>query len=198
MSSVWNQGWWSCWGRVQPPVQSPFSVWLKAQVSTKPDGVQGVCLGSLGRGHTAWLSARGLGRWFIPCEGCYLMGVTWDRVQKCKCRYCLLSQHILGFLLCSLPGHFAAWVTVKVVLVPYTGAQVNPVWCLLPLKVADKPFVPKQDLSLLDEKWNIQEISSTGQQSSVKGKILTLEVCNEMWIIMGEFTNCCQTGAEWC
>lgn len=130
----------------------------------------------------------GLVRWSIHCGGRYLMGVNWDRGQKCKMQVLPVFTAHPYFLLCSLPEHFTPWVTVNVMLVPHTCAQVNPIWCLLPLKVADKLFVPKQDLSLLDEKWNIQEISSTGQQSSVKGKILTLEACNEMWVItMTEF-----------
>lgn len=65
-------------------------------------------------------------------------------------------------------------------LVPYMCAQVNLIWWFAASQGGKEALVRSQDLSLLDEKWNIGEISSAEQQSSVKGKIFTLEVCHEM------------------
>jgi len=50
----------------------------------------------------------------------------------------------------------------------------------LALKVANELFIPKRALSVLDEKCNIREVSSTEKQTSAKGKIFTPKVCHKM------------------
>lgn len=65
-------------------------------------------------------------------------------------------------------------------LVSHIHAQILFDGLPLPPKVTNKHFIPKQVLSVRDEKCNIQEISSTEQQSPAKGKIFTLKVCHKM------------------
>lgn len=130
------------------------------------------------------------------------------KVGKYEYKQRLLSHGVLSFPWWWFPQHAIPWVTARLIfssewalcwLLTRTCQQVLPAGLPLALEVANKLFIPEQALSVLDEKCSVWESSSTEKQSSAKGKIFTLEVCHEIWVaVMGEFINCCQTGAEWC
>lgn len=147
----------------------------------------------------------------VHCRGCYFMFMNWEGTSERGCRGTNASsacfQFVLVFPLWWLPGLFIPWVTKHLIF----SSEQTLFWFLtcmykeilfgelpLPVKVANKVFVPKQALSVLDEKYNIW-ISSTEKLNSAKGKIFTQTVCHKMWVITrSEVTNCCQMSAGWC
>lgn len=93
------------------------------------------------------------------------------------------------FPLWWLPGLFISWVTVHLIFISEralcwfltcTCKKILSSGLSLALKVANKVFIPKQALLVLDKKCNIREISSTEKQSSAKGKMFMLKVCHKI------------------